>query len=188
MEKFWYEQSFGFDDIQADGGQDFDWTIGAGATLIRSVVSIYIAGHGFVDLDPIAPLVAAPAAWMLVETNSSINPVPPDMTPFGITGRGHKLAGKMVTMSGFGVVRRFSTTGTSDTDVLGHATYDLTDTDVSEYLIMGNSYEDSHAQRFFPDANPAFSIVIQPGPLASRLSGGNYAAAAIVKQLFQVPS
>jgi len=188
MPKFWYEQPFGFDDIQSIGQQTFHWSIAAGATLLRSVVSVYVCGHGFVDEDPIAPLVPTSAAWFLVETNSDVNPFPPDMTAFGIVGRGHKIGGRMCTMSVAGVVRRFTTTGTSDTDVLGHATYSLTDTDVSEYFIVGNSYEDSHAQRFFPGSDPEFIIGVEPAAIAGRLSGGNYVAGVIIKQLFEVPS
>lgn len=187
MSKQWFMQSFGFDDISAVGDASYSWAaIPGGSTLIRSVISVYVAGIGFVPTFP-AMEVPAPAAWCLVETNSTVNPGPPPVDPFGIVGSGHVLGGKMVTMAYTGATQRFSTTGTSDEDTITHiTTYDQLHTDTAYALLTGNSYEDSHAQRFFPFDAPAFVLTISPGFLSSRMSGGNYAAAATVKQLFEL--
>lgn len=185
--KSWYMRSFGWDDLQSTGSEAWSWDdIPSGATLIRSVVSVYVAGIGFVPTFP-ANGVPAPVAWVLVETNSTINPTPPALDPFGIVGSGHVLGGKMVALSYSGATQRFSTTGTSDEDTITHiTTYDQLHTDTAYALMTGNSYEDSHAQRFFPEAAPAFVIEVKPGFVSARFGDLPYAGAATVKQLFEI--
>lgn len=187
MTKRWFMETFAFDDIQSDGSEAFAWTdIPAGSTLLRSVVMVYVQGISFFD-DVFNGGVFQPAAWCLTDTNSTVNPSPPDLGPWSIVGSGHVIGGRVCTMAVTGAIQRFSTTGFSDTDNLtGHTTYDQLHTDTAVAYITGNSYEDSHAQRFFPFDAPAFVIEVRNGAFGSRMGGGNWAATATVKQLFEV--